>query len=74
MNKARRQAIDKIQATIEEAMNGLQVLLEEEQEYFDNMPESLQESERANSAQEAIDTIEDATSNIQEAIDSLSAI
>jgi len=47
MNKARREAIDVAIAKIEEGKAELEMLMEEEQDYFDNMPESLQSSEKA---------------------------
>ena len=45
--------------------------LDEENECFENMPEGLQNSERGEAAQEAIDNLESAMNNIEEAIDNL---
>lgn len=44
--------------------DGIEAVLEEEQESFDNLPEGIQESERGEAMQENID-------NLQTAIDSL---
>lgn len=69
MNRIRRKALAEIQAKIEELQNDLQVLLEEEEEYRDNMPENLQSSERYEKADTACDNISSAMDGLQEAID-----
>lgn len=69
MNKTRRMQIDEVIAKLEEAKEILEVLGEEEQEYLDNMPESLQMSEKGDKAQEAIDNLEGAVSSLEEAIE-----
>lgn len=69
MNRIRRKALAEIQAKIEELQNDLQVLLEEEEEYRDNMPENLQGSERYEKADTACDNISSALDGLQEAID-----
>lgn len=53
MNKDRR-------ARLQELVEALACIQEEEQEAFDNMPESLQESERGEAMQEAIDAMDEA--------------
>lgn len=70
MNRIRRKALAEIQAKIEELQNDLQVLLEEEEEYRDNMPENLQGSERYEKTDTACDNIGSALDGLQEAIDS----
>ena len=47
---------------------------EDEQDKFDNMPEGLQESERGEAMQEAIDAIETACGSLDDAIDTLQEI
>lgn len=44
MNNKRRKEIEKLKSSLSEVKNKLQNLLDEEQEAFDNMPESIQES------------------------------
>ncbi len=61
MNKARRKAL-------EEIYNQLEILAGEEQEAFDNMPESLQGSERGQRMEEYIDNIETAKGEIENII------
>ena len=45
-------------ARIQALINKLEDIKEEEQEYYDNMPESIQAGERGDKAQEAIDNLE----------------
>ncbi len=90
MNAARRQTLTKIIAAIEEAkslLNSIATDIEnvrdEEQDTYDNMPESFQNGDKGEKAQTAIDamtsaydevtgiedTLEEASSSLQEAID-----
>ena len=48
-------------------MEQLDALKDEEQEAYDNTPESLQESERGQAMEEAINQMEEAYSQIEEA-------
>ena len=64
MNKIRRKALAEIITKLEELENlrseiaeRLEAVMDEEQEALDNMPESLQESERGQQMQEYIDTM-----------------
>ena len=72
MNNQRRKqlagAIEKLEqavALIEETKETVEFVNEEEQEAYDNMPESLQESERGQTIQENIDKLEDVIFNIE---------
>lgn len=76
MNKQRRIAID---ALIEE-IQGLKDSLEsvdveaiesEEQDYFDNMPESFKDGDKGSAAEEAITNLSDAKSSLDEALSAL---
>lgn len=65
MNKDRRKRlnealglIDQAEALIEQAAAIVEEVCEEEQEAFENMPESLQQGERGDMAQEAISNLE----------------
>lgn len=59
MNKARRKEIAKAIELIEEAYGILDMVRDEEQEAFDNMPEGLQGSERGEQMEEYIYTLEE---------------
>lgn len=72
MNKLRRkelariieklEALDSLRAEIQEE---LETVMDEEQEAFDNMPESLQESERGEQMQEYIDAMQYAMDDME---------
>ena len=59
MNKARRKELAEIISLIEEARERLESVMDEEQEAFDNMPESLQYSERGETMEEYISTMDE---------------
>ena len=59
MNKARRKEIAKAIELIEEAYGILDMVRDEEQEAFDNMPEGLQGSERGEQMEEYICILEE---------------
>jgi hypothetical protein len=71
MNKQRRRAIliviDQLE-NIERAVNDIQC---EEQEYYDNMPESLQSSEAGERAEEVSGILEEITGSIGELVEQL---
>ena len=74
MNKKRRMEIQKVIDKIE-AINGLlEDILSEEQDAFDNMPESLQSSERGEMSEAAQESLEAAIDALGEAIDCLEEI
>lgn len=74
MNKQRRKELDKIQDTLLEVQTDLEAVKNEEEEAYDNLPESLQDSERGEVMQDAISILEDALNSIEEAIDYLNDI
>lgn len=74
MNKGRRKELDAVKemlstinGQIESAKELLEGIMGEEQDYHDNMPESVQQGSKGEKAQEAITAL-------QEAIDSLDGI
>lgn len=74
MNKQRRKSLQEIQTKLEDLKGELESLMNEEEEYRDGMPENLQGSERYERADEvcgmltdAIDSIDNACSQIEEA-------
>ena len=67
MNKERRNKIDKAIEEVnrlQDALEGLQQIVEEirdeEQEYLENIPENLQGSERYETAESAVESLENA--------------
>ncbi len=71
MNKYRRTKLSDTIALLYRAISYLENIYEEEQNAFDNMPESIQESERGEIMESTISVIEDATEQISEAMSSL---
>ena len=74
MNKDRRDRIAKIKEALEDLRGQIEDLQSEEQEAFDSMPESLQQSERgqaseaaANALQSAYDAADEAITNLETA-------
>ena len=71
MNNKRRKEISKISSILEDAKSRLSTVIDEEQEAFDNMPESLQGSERGCESEEALDSMNDSLDSIESAIEYL---
>lgn len=71
MNKARRKFIQQIMDTLTDIKENIDLIREEEQESYDNLPESLQESERGEAVSSAIYNLEDAMEDIDLAIETL---
>jgi len=74
MNNQRRKALEEMRAKLEDIKGDIEYLRDEEQEYIDNMPESLQSGEKHETAEnavtnmdEAINGLEDILSNVDEA-------
>lgn len=71
MNKQRRTALAALAAQLADAKEAIEALRDDEQEYFDNMPESLQGGEKGDMAQSAIEALDQACESIEAAIGSL---
>lgn len=68
MNRTRREAIDDLIEQLENIQQQIETLKDEEQTVYDNLPETLQYSERGETMTEAIDNLESAESSVEEAI------
>lgn len=71
MNMQRRKRIEKAGRMLEELLEEITALQEEEQDAYDNMPESLQSSERGEAMYEAAENLESAASSLEEVIEYL---
>lgn len=71
MNKARRKAIREAISQLEELKYKVEAIHDEEQESLDNIPESLQGTERYEESEAAVSSLDEAMSNIEEAINYL---
>lgn len=71
MNNCRRKNIANIIQQLEELKEQITNVISEEQDYYDNIPENLQMSEKAENSQTAISELENAECSIDDAISSL---
>lgn len=78
MNNARREAIRALSAEIQAAFEGVeglmervQFILEEEQDAFDAIPESLHGTDRAQASEAAIEALEEAVTVLEAIKDSV---
>lgn len=71
MNAQRRKQIEEIKSKIEDLQGEIENLQAEEQETFDNMPESLQSSERGEAASQAADNLQSAVGACSEVLNYL---
>ncbi|MFJ6324059.1 MULTISPECIES: hypothetical protein [unclassified Rhizobium] len=74
MNKERRKEIARAIAMIEEAKSILETCRDEEQDYYDNMPESFQDGQKGEDAQTAIDALDEGVSSLDDVSQALGDI
>lgn len=74
MNKERRKAINEAGELLARVKEILETARDEEQDYFDNMPESFQGGEKGDNAQTAIGELDNAINSIEEAESSIGFI
>ena len=74
MNKERRKRISWVINDLETCKDSLENVRDSEQESFDNIPESLQESERGQAMEINIEIFDEVIGNLDEMIDMLSEI
>ena len=72
MNKDRRKAIaalvtdlEAIQGQAQDIVDQIDTLVDEEQEYYDNMPESFQNGEKGSAAEAARDALQNAHDELE---------
>lgn len=68
MNNARRKRISKIADALNELKDQIDELHSEEEEVLDNIPESLQGTERYEIAENAVDMLKSASSGLEDVI------
>lgn len=71
MNKTRRAILASLREDLDKIQTAVEALLEEEEEYRDNIPENLQGSERYERADNACEQLQEAVEQIGFAIDSI---
>ncbi len=68
MNKKRRKIIERILVNLEEAASELESQRDDEQEYYDNMPESFQSGEKGEKVDSGLASLNDLIDNIESGI------
>ena len=71
MNNQRRKEIKSILGQLEYFKDELERICNDEEDYHDNIPENLQDSDRAISSEEAIDSLNEAIENLENSINEL---
>lgn len=71
MNKQRRKKISELIKIAQDIGYEIETILNEERDYFDYMPENLQNSKNGQNAEEAISNLEEAQCNIEDCISCL---
>lgn len=74
MNAKQRKELQGYADSLEEIKSNIETMMEDEQSKLDNMPEGLQESERGEAMQFAIDQLEEASTYLQDSIDAINEI
>lgn len=74
MNKQRRQELNDIISELDDLKDRLNSVMEEEQEAYDNMPESLQDSERGEEMQFNVDMLDSIVTDIECVIENINEI
>lgn len=73
MNKDRRDRIAALVERLTLIRDEVEELQEQEQDAYDNMPESLQQTERGEKSEGSARCLEDAVSSLDEAVDYLNS-
>lgn len=71
MNKDRRARIQDLVNRLECIKEELETIRDEEQDYYDNMPESIRGGMKGEKAEEDIENLEEAYAGIEQALDYL---
>ncbi|MEI1256027.1 hypothetical protein V8Q34_14910 [Blautia sp. JLR.GB0024] len=71
MNRARRKRIDEVIGKLQDLQGEIEDITSEEEEYRDNMPENLVNSEKYETAETACGSLDSAYSAVGEAVDML---
>jgi t-SNARE complex subunit (syntaxin) len=74
MNKIRKAKIERVMDEIENLKSELEEIEQEEQDYADNMPDNLQDSERHENAITAVEALQEAQCSLEEARNHLEEI
>lgn len=73
MNKVRRKLINAIIDNLISAEANIESVLNDEQDYYDNMPEPIQDSVKGEAALDCIDNLQNVLDSLMDVIDLLNA-
>ena len=71
MNKVRRKTLDTAKGLIEKALELIQEVRDDEQDAYDNMPESLQDSSRGEAMIDAVYSMNELDDNLNDVISTI---
>ena len=71
MNSAQKKRVAELADQLSAIMDEIEQIKNDEEEKYDNLPESFQDGEQGERIQEGIDTLDDAYSYMYDALDSL---
>ena len=74
MNDFRRKRLDYLKDKLADICDEIEIIREEEENAFDNLPESLQESERGEAMQNAVYQLEEISDNLQQIIEDITTL
>jgi predicted nuclease with TOPRIM domain len=74
MNNARREALEELQGKLSELKDELECIACEERDYYENMTESLQCSERGEKADECASNLEDGVDSLDTIINNIDGV
>lgn len=69
MNKEKRRSLRQAESLLHKAQKIVEAVLDDEQDAYDNMPSGLQASMQGDLMEQAIDELDEATENIEMAIE-----
>lgn len=72
MNAERRKQLHKLSEILDAAKSDLESIRDDEQKTFDNMPESIQGGEKGDTVTAAIDALEEAVGDLDNALSNIS--
>ena len=71
MNNKRRKEIERMICILESAKGDVELILQEEQDYYDAMPENMQQGDKGTAAEEAVNNLESAVGELESVLGSL---
>ena len=74
MNTKRKKQLAELATKLEEIQRSLEEIQDEEQDYYDNIPENLQDSERAQTSDNCLDLLTTSIDTLIEVIEHLEDI